>query len=186
MERYIADKTGKKYTAKQMRLKVVNELTRVIKTSDRLDIKRANNYIIPIKRTALIQFDSPRNANKELEPLLKNCRVCALGALFLADLIIRDEYKALNMPSHGLDQFSMINRLKPYFTEKQLELIERAFEGHCSCFHNHLPKHNPTCTCNLKKTDAPDKHRLLYILKNIKDNEGTLKITKKWLEKIIK
>lgn len=177
MQKYIEDKNGRKYTAKQMRLRVVRELIFVLKNSDRLKVVMHNGYLVPIKRTATINFESANNAKKELEPLLKHCEACALGGLFLADLIIRDKYKVGDVDAGERDDFSkwrIKERLSPYFTDGQLELIELSFEANCRCYeygHSTHKDSNRRCLRNFAR-GIENKDRLLAILQNIRKNDG--------------
>ena len=69
----------------------------------------------------------------------KPCSVCALGSLFLAHIdkfneadVPTDAKISYRFPGHDSsfnNQDKMIDRLAPFFTKRQLLLIEHAFEG---------------------------------------------------------
>ena len=66
----------------------------------------------------------------ELQPLLKEhvCQVCALGAMFVSDIMNRNKYKMDSLGFYDLSLSSISERLT-FFSERQLELIEAYFEG---------------------------------------------------------
>lgn len=64
-------------------------------------------------------------SSKEFQAHVKKksmCEVCALGALFISDIIKRNEF------SGDIERERITKRLNKYFTDEQLNLIENAFE----------------------------------------------------------
>jgi len=96
------------------------------------------------------------------------CGVCAIGALFIADVMIRD--RATVYDAYGVD--TMKRRLSKHFGVEALELIETAFEM--------TPA--PSCTIDngeridkairFGKRFKSDKRRMIAIMNNIIDNDG--------------
>lgn len=63
--------------------------------------------------------------------LPKKCNVCAIGSVFVAAVDRFDKLTpatASNVVIHG-DDYAMVEQLKPWFSEKQLRLMEVVFEG---------------------------------------------------------
>ncbi len=116
----------------------------------------------------------------------RNCRVCALGACFLASL---DRYNNVGcsdlVANYGnnyhkgqsLSQFDTMKYLKRFFAPEQLDLIEAAFEMNV-CHRVVLERDNIEL---LKAKKWGDEYfnnpteRLEAIMENIIDNRGTFK-----------
>jgi hypothetical protein len=108
-------------------------------------------------------FDSDINEEKP-------CSVCALGALVVSCLPTSQHKYSLK----GISQFrgDIHKVLHPYFSSDQLDLIESAFEQRIQSNRIDFPY------TELKKASSayPDKsakERMLAIMQNIVDNNGT-------------
>lgn len=96
------------------------------------------------------------------------CEVCAIGALFIADVMIRD--RATVHDAYGVD--TMKRRLSKHFGVRALELIETAFEM--------VPAPGGTIddgeiidkAIRFGKRFESDKRRMIAIMNNIIDNDG--------------
>ena len=119
---------------------------------------------------------------QECLPKLKECRVCALGALFYSYVERHNNYtiKQLEVGKHIMD-LEMRPKLKLYFSNKQLGLIETAFERNAGY------AFKAGCTTNNKwrayyyrdhngfsQFEQSDEV-LTSIMKNIIKNKGTFK-----------
>ncbi len=112
------------------------------------------------------------------------CQVCQLGALFLADVSLRNEY---TVPKYVEDEYNQgslatennMERLEQYFSKSQIRLIENAFEegeGFFSWKHN-VDEDDDAIQFGRKYKSA--KKRMIAILENIIRNEGTFVPTDK-------
>jgi hypothetical protein len=73
------------------------------------------------------------NAQDLLPQLEQNCQVCALGACFLSHIRLYDEVDIGEVNWYGgslSHRRTIISKLKKYFGESQLDMIETAFEGY--------------------------------------------------------
>lgn len=112
-----------------------------------------------------------------LEGKVKNCHVCAKGAMFLADIIRRDNFTVADLGFYFNSNIPRVN----YFTEHQKNLIETAFEGsnYCMKWDNDKDefKTSPLAgkAINFSKIYKKSEDRLIAIMKNIIKNNGTFK-----------
>lgn len=109
----------------------------------------------------------------------QTCDVCALGALFMSTIDIRDkatcESLTIEHPA-DIDQEDIHTYLEDIFSKEQLYLIEDAFESYGNSYEEDYEVVDITdraCNFGLKYSKA-DK-RLVAIMKNIILNEGTFK-----------
>jgi len=123
---------------------------------------------------------------KELQELLPGttCNVCAKGALFIADIMKRDNFTTKNLSFIG--NCTIVKRLDGIFSENQLNLIETAFEKNIIHDNKDLLSykndegyyHNSSLGQKAidfgNKYDEPEE-RLIAIMKNIIKNKGTFK-----------
>lgn len=75
-----------------------------------------------------------KNLKKVLPDLEAGCNVCAKGALFLSfvhkyNKITTDEVRN-SWGESRIDNYLILEKLTPLFSQEQLDLIERAFEGY--------------------------------------------------------
>lgn len=122
-----------------------------------------------------------QNANKELRDVMSNpdikCSVCGIGALFMADIMKRDNFKARKLNSTGGlgAREIVVDKLDDYFTQDQLVLIETAFEG----TYLHSGRGNMTLdelidVGNWLNSTVSRHDRLEIIMNNIIRNKGEL------------
>lgn len=100
-----------------------------------------------------------------------SCEVCAIGAIFASK--VRSGNKC-NLDLGGSpDDNILINNLKGIFTEKELRIIETAFEGEAQS--NMVNDNIEIEAANWFRNNHPDKDdkRLIAIMKNIIKNKGT-------------
>jgi hypothetical protein len=116
---------------------------------------------------------------EELQNILpeSKCEVCAKGALFIADILRRDNFQIdRNTYLYGSD---IHRRLTDIFTRNQMDLIETAFEK------NVVEDDNEYLYIHYRKTEiaaaaisfgskySTEKTRLIGIMNNIIKNNGT-------------
>jgi len=99
---------------------------------------------------------------------LKKCEVCALGAMFVAEVDINDKLGCkfmveenevrVDSKSIQLGREIMVKRLSPFFSKAALNNIENVFEGNDYFWNTTYPDH---------------KKRLQAIMNNIIRNDGT-------------
>jgi len=121
------------------------------------------------------------NSDVELRDFVKDkeCHVCAVGSVFMATVNRRNKlsvgrFKAMNErfaeeASRGITAY-----LKDIFSEEQLSLIEAAFEG--DKFPWTAPIDNEehlSIARNYRKSITDDSIRMIVIMKNIINNNGT-------------
>ncbi len=146
-------------------------------------------------------FDSTDvDNNSDLRDKLqgKECRVCALGAVFLTTVDRFNKVGCADIVSTGnrsdpwgvryrhfssLDRDMLTGYLNKYFTPVQLCMIESAFE--CDTFLEDDVEDNPAAVAKITKADAygnalaeeghSSQSRLRKIMENIIKNKGTFK-----------
>lgn len=104
------------------------------------------------------------------------CGVCALGSLFMSFV---DRHNQVSMPDNwvGLNyDATMIEKLSPYFSMKQLVMIETAFEGTLISARGVAVEGDWIYQCKKFLDAYYDKdRRLRAIMQNIIDNGGEFK-----------
>lgn len=91
---------------------------------------------------------------------IKQCDVCALGSLLIGYVDIEDEMTIKEVDNSGADDIREI--LKGIFSDNQLTIIERAFEGNM---------YDATTYSFYRKYDSPTE-RMIAIMENIIKNKG--------------
>lgn len=94
------------------------------------------------------------------------CEVCAVGALFVADVMLRDR-----MDASQVNGLVIKKRLRRHFGRVQLGLIECAFEK-SSLYFEHPRTSAAKSFCN---NSASSEDRMIAIMKNIIHNKGNFK-----------
>ena len=119
---------------------------------------------------------SDENKNVELQTLLEKddvkCKVCALGGMFVVD-VLNNDHLLVGKKERDIDSYLERKRLKKYFSTSQLSLIENSFEKM-----NIVDPTSNNWSVNYdgvefgKKFKSP-KDRLIAIMQNVIDNKGT-------------
>ena len=96
------------------------------------------------------------------------CRVCALGALFISDVLKRDRFN-IGVQDTSVDHRTMKSHLASIFPEQDLLLIEAAFEGFT------VDPKSPlfslaSYVLHYEKALPNEEHRLIVIMQNIIKN----------------
>jgi hypothetical protein len=128
-------------------------------------------------------FENASNCDVDVRNYTKNikkCNVCALGSLFVSAV---NKYNNVYGTYYTVSfdkvfDFKETNNNSPllrYFTINQIMLIEHTFEGGMGaiCFDDGHRMVNKSYTFYYKYPDSKD--RLLAIMKNIVENNGTFK-----------
>jgi len=110
---------------------------------------------------------------------IKKCEVCALGAIFVSAVSLYNDmtiypgrnYIAENLNWKVFEDLDTSPFIK-YFTKSQMELIESAYEGHEGTHGVSSDKEEVICKAFYSKYPN-DKDRMIAIMKNIIDNNGT-------------
>lgn len=119
-------------------------------------------------------IDSLKNESPEII-----CEVCAKGALFLAEVFYRDDYKFNVSWLNGCQIFEqgtsskVIKNKLDFFDPDQLDLIELFFEGGNIDKNENIESYKTKATDFVHKTYWDDCNRLLLIMQNIVKNKGT-------------
>jgi len=119
---------------------------------------------------------------KDILPKIKNCKVCALGGIFYSYVARHNNYQ-LNggLGYRGLQNLDNEHRqmrsAMEMFQEKQLHLIEYAFEGRrIERFYDYSEDTQwNAITYRAKKGIKSDNAALKHIMNNIIKNKGTFK-----------
>lgn len=149
----------------------------VLENLDRLKV-RQGNYICG---TLLEEVDPKDNAQEKVKAIQAYCTVCALGACLLSHIRLWDRVMmgeiAGTYPTLYLNvQYAGTTApLKRYFTQRQLNLIESAFEMR--------PMNKEHAASDEEIAQAKffglgyinSQNRLKAIMENIIENEGTFK-----------
>jgi hypothetical protein len=95
-------------------------------------------------------------AKYKLAPKMKKCTVCALGAMFIADISKDKNYSfqdaSLGVEDDYIERYAITARLGQYFTNEQMNAIEEYFEYSGGWM--------------------TDDERLMAICQNLIDNKG--------------
>lgn len=114
-----------------------------------------------------------------------NCKVCALGAAFISTINIANSYELKRIPSvfsrndFYSEREDLTKLLSRYFSKKQIDLIEEAFEMDRwigvmdDCFGT--PSEKGIAAEEFGKQFKKAEDRLLAIMQNIVDHKGTFK-----------
>lgn len=129
------------------------------------------------------------DAQQILKKPTVECQACALGSMFISDIIRNDAFSVKKMDG---ERDSAAKRLSKHFSQLQLDMIEMAFEGRnigdndklsdrnslfggwtdlgakCVAFYNQFPKDRFGQDSNATK-------RLVAIMNNIIENKGEFK-----------
>lgn len=128
------------------------------------------------------------DAGIELQPVFKqtNCEACALGACFVSAVKLGNNCKLTEDAKYdgfefsppagdwGKDTTGMWTVLKRYFTERQLALIEFAFENG-EGYYKYRDVANSEAANDFYYKYEDDEARMLAIMQNIVVNNGTFK-----------
>jgi hypothetical protein len=169
---------------KRQRKQIVEVAMDVLESLGTLHVERGQFCYseVPVKEE--------KTAKKTAQVLKKTCQVCAVGALFLSTVAMKNKFE-FKLDPDGIDlDFSvkdLINRLLPVFPAEQLFLIENAFETGGGSFSTPYDSKYFLGLTDLQIEDlAPsnaaaikfgskyktDKGRLKAILNNIIANDG--------------
>ncbi len=111
-------------------------------------------------------FDVRDELQKHVVTMEKNCEVCMLGNLFLSQVYL---YNDFNVGNYNDDMARNDIFLSRYFSEKQLDLIEAAFETK-DIFLDMTPQ--ITKAIEFGKKYRRDRQRAKAILENMLENDG--------------
>ncbi len=121
------------------------------------------------------EFDWDTIKHQEARDVMKEdgitCSVCAKGALLCSLISYKDNasVNSIYNTSYGETR----DRLKDYFSVAQIDLIELAFEGFMPNTNYEISTKTFKAARKFYETLSPSKERLLKILDNIVDNNGT-------------
>lgn len=125
--------------------------------------------VITLSKKDSNSFIDSIDARKYVNQLEKNCPSCALGNLFLSHIRL---FNNVNLAYSAYERNTVASKLEQYFSQKQLDMIECAFEGKDVCGRLFNYEEKEKCkTYYLRYSD--EKKRLRAILINIIKNKGT-------------
>lgn len=188
-----------KMTAAQKRLAIAKDVLAQLKKKK--FVAESGSYctlntskVLTRKDIGISEGEGYKTVDIELQPLLldgtiASCDVCAIGSVFMSKVLLGNKFKitADSYSDSGEDSVDletdldrdhdMVESLKGIFTEKQLRLMEYAFEGEDikEIFFDSPEKFH------LKVDEfyyeyTSDESRLKAIMQNIIKNEGTFKL----------
>ena len=137
-----------------------------------INVSRGYGYVSELRNFfPSFRWGSPRPDLKEklLSAPAQKCRVCAIGALFIAHVLREDRCRF----NTDFGKSEIVLQLANVFSASQLNLIEAAFE----CWHSPM-RANPelVVATNFGLRHGTDpKDRLRAIMQNIVDNRGTFR-----------
>ena len=120
----------------------------------------------------------PMEVNTPLAPLLEEmgeCKVCALGAAFLATVDLLNDV-SVYLKEYGDFEYSsgeMRTQLRKAFSEKDLSCIESAFESSDYNLSDFVGLRTQNAVYKYGEMIKDPKKRLKRIMQNIVDNNGT-------------
>lgn len=184
----------KKMTKAEKRVAIAKDVLAQIKCENY--VPRSGVYVdINPTRKAMdkglyIDSLSQRPADLMLEEGLVTCTVCAKGAMFMSHIRKDSDTCSVSDAKEGDSEDNIEERLTDIFDEKQLDMIEAAFESdgafyadnHVGNFEKEDWDGNITYIGKAGKAErfgekySDDQRRLVGIMKNIIKNEGTFKL----------
>lgn len=109
------------------------------------------------------------------------CRVCAIGAAAVCAVGLYDEAPELELnwqtswSAHDVNSWDMRNVLARWFTRKQLDLIECAFEGDDDFTAGGSSQDARDRAIRFGERSEDDRDRLVSIMQNIVRNKGSFR-----------
>lgn len=173
----------KKLTKKQMRVEIAKDVLKQLRRKD-IPLKAACGYYVDGVLPEEITIEGSEEIQKHVDVLQANCEVCQKGALLLSMARLYDKVTVADVfygsaIGHGCTASAsgdeVTEKLKEFFSESQLELLESAFEC-CSFFgkrdyREFSSVQRGAIGFGMGFSDA--KKRCGAIVKNIIDNDGT-------------
>lgn len=166
-----------------------NAATRVAIAKDVLLLLRRKKTFVPTKSSYLNIWDNEicefvinngdSGAQENLSVLIPGCQVCALGAMFIGMVHLKNEVTVRQFYRSGCDNIKV--SLEDYFEPEQIDLIERCFEGWPTPFEDRS-QGRPLCRLTQRRLSVPMSYydstgtaaqRMKIIMKNIIRNDGT-------------
>ncbi len=116
----------------------------------------------------------------------RECRVCALGALFTTAVMVRDQWTIRQVGAYrsyigdadiAVDRDHMVAYLKPWFSARQLALIESAFEMRLmdGGLKDRIPEEDFVAAIVFGRAHRSNRSRMMAIMRNIIENDGTFR-----------
>lgn len=140
-------------TLVEQRISIAKDVIAQIKAKKYFIVSNTG-YVSLDQKNILLAGTDP--AKRKLAPKVKACTVCALGAMFIADISKDKKYSfedaGLGVEDDYIERATITKRLGQYFTNKQMNYIEEYFEYNAGWM--------------------TDDERLTAICQNIIDNNG--------------
>jgi len=117
------------------------------------------------------------DARKFLKNFLRNesCEVCARGALLLSTIAVHNDCTIKQLGGISDDGGKVNARLRRFFTSKQINMMEAAFEGHSYHVSRLTKEESDACDRFYDEYEGDADNRLEAILDNAIDNKGEFK-----------
>lgn len=165
--------------ARKVVKKKKNQLVLKLSAKDRIAARRAiaRDVLRLEKANVLVMDHKYLGLNTEMpegegsmKPHIKNmqCEVCALGALFVGMV---DQYNRCTIQDFSAletlfdTRRIMQKKLSPYFTKKELDLIEDVYEG--TCIHSSHPYYFQVLATSFFRANGCPHERIIKICKVI-------------------
>ena len=148
--------------------------TRVRIARDVIAQIKAGRFVAMVNRYFRCEVDGYADTDVKTATAGKQCHVCALGSLFASTI---DRFNSLELPAiklrlgTGRDETEAY--LSKYFSPKQLDIIEAAYEGEKFGYAATWEEARSAIQNFAHYTD--NTHRMVAIMRNIIRNGGTFK-----------
>lgn len=182
----------KNLTKKQARVAIANDVLKLL-NSRHLKVASSNGYLVVKDNTDIKDIVGDNmlcDAQPSINKLVKNCEVCALGSAMVSYVRLFDNITLRELGIHNsfwdkdeiiieTDKIDISEKLGDIFSLEQLDMIEAAFERDSTfadyedkgdSFHNKINK-----SLLFGEKYKSDRQRLIAIMQNIVDNDGTFK-----------
>lgn len=165
-----------KLTKNQQRVSIARDVIKMLKNKK---IKAGSIYFDALKIDP-IEFANFPHKDVHLVVDSTQCQVCALGGMLTATVMKVDGMK-FNYPFQpDISRDEVIKKLKNYFSIKQLDLIESAFECHAKGSFQKTDRYYSHVSTWVKAVDFGNKFksktkRMRMIMENIIHNNGEFK-----------
>jgi hypothetical protein len=175
VKRVQAKTRRRRLTKAELRVQIARDVIAQVK-SRRLVAMRGNYGMVLLSSD---EWDAWMNDHEptDLRALLsgKRCEACALGSMFLAAV---DRHDKIAMPPARADTFTRREEtryLSSFFSASQLDLIESAFESTNICEYTRCFQDTVQRATKMFLSRVRPRQRMIQIMQNIVDNEGTFR-----------
>jgi len=154
----------------EKRVAIAKDVLKLIK-AEKL-IPETGSYVENDQLDSILWNNDEVDIKKALKELQQPCEVCALGAIFYAETIKRNDCVIVG---RFVRRDDITKRMKDIFTKGQMIMIESAFESGDFNELRIVSQGNIELSINFGSQYTEPKERLVAIMENIVKNKGTFK-----------